>query len=232
MKLTENLRLFNTKERFYLIRKTLGNNNFIIENTFREELNRKFTDLNLQKNETHYFAAMDYHIDWIYASLYMTYGTFTQDGIPRVGNTIEGTQEDIDFLICIDRKDRGVEKSHIILLEAKGVTGWSNEQMKRKAERFGQIFGDDYGSAWKNDVKPYFALVSTYQPTKKFKTDTWPAWMKAKDGKPIIIDLGIGEYLRADDNLRKVTRCDKGNPPKSNKSGEFWTIKNLSKGNF
>ena len=223
MRLTENLRLFNTKERFHLVSLALGNSDFTISKSFRQILNDSFAGLNLREFEPHYFAAMDYHIDWIYSSLYMTFNEFHMDHAYRkAGETVKRTQEDIDFLICIDRGDGEEETSHMIFLEAKGVTGWSNDQMKSKAKRLRQIFGDEYGSSWKHHVIPHFALVSPYKPTEKFKTD-WPAWMKAKDGEPIIIDLGISQ------GLRKVTCCnDAGKPAKD---GDHWKVDKV-KGNL
>ena len=224
MRLTENLRLFNTKERFHLVSLALGNSDFTISNTFREELNKKLKGLNLQENEPHYFAAMDYHIDWIYASLCMTFNDFHIDQAYKIvgKETVKRTQEDIDFLICIDREDGGKETSHMIFLEAKGVTGWSNKQMESKAERLRQIFGDKYGSSWKSHVIPYFAIISPFE-TKKLVCDSWPDWMKGQGGKqPPSIKLPLGD-------LRKVTCCNNNGKP--DKKGEYWKIEKV-KGNL
>ena len=80
----------------------------------------------------------------------------------------------------------------MIFLEAKGVTGWSNNQMKSKAKRLLQIFGDEYGSSWKHHVIPHFAIISPFE-SKKLDCDSWPDWMKRQDGKPTIIRLPLGD---------------------------------------
>ena len=49
MRLTENLRLFNTKERFHLVSLALGNSDFTISESFRQILNDSFAGLNFKK---------------------------------------------------------------------------------------------------------------------------------------------------------------------------------------
>lgn len=72
------------------------------------------------------------------------------------------TQEDIDFLIAFADKDDS-SLVHLVMLEAKGVTGWSNSQLARKARRLNAIFGND-GTAWGNQGGESKAFVRDYLP--------------------------------------------------------------------
>ena len=66
---------------------------------------------------------MDYHIDWLYASLNLAKDNNPAKVYPNEKNVIKGQQEDIDWLIAF----KGQSKYHLVLIEAKGVTGWSNK---------------------------------------------------------------------------------------------------------
>ena len=65
----------NAKERFFLIGKILGNSEFKLSAKFREELYKIFG----MKLPTEVFLAMDYHLDWLYASLQIT-----EDGSAKI----------------------------------------------------------------------------------------------------------------------------------------------------
>jgi hypothetical protein len=132
--LIDYLKKFNSKERFFLAGEILGNPSFTLAEGFREKLSKEL-QIAIPADA---FSAMDYHIDWLYVCLCLT----KDRDIEKVYNNdgkIKGQQEDIDWLIAFDNED----KHHIILIEAKGVTGWSNKQMQSKAERFKQTFGKD-----------------------------------------------------------------------------------------
>ncbi len=66
--LIDNLKSFNRKERFYLIGQMLGNPEFRMDENQLDEISK----LIKVKIPSEYFAAMDYHLDWIYASLFLT----------------------------------------------------------------------------------------------------------------------------------------------------------------
>ena len=66
-KLIENLKSFNRKERFYLVGQMLGNPEFRMDD---KQLD-KISELIGIKISGEYYAAMDYHLDWIYASLFL-----------------------------------------------------------------------------------------------------------------------------------------------------------------
>ena len=92
----------------------------------------------------------------------------------------------------------------MVLVEAKGATGWTNRQMRSKAERFNQIFGSD-GNRYPK-VRPHLCLISPYSP-KQLRADEWPRWMSNEDSSHIWLKLDFPK------GRRKVTRCDaKGTP--------------------
>jgi len=127
MKTIEYLKSFNRKERFHLVGQLLGNSRFNLDpNMFR-----KILDLLNLDTPTYYFSAMDYHLDWIFASLSLASG---QDDGPKEINSlcINATNEDIDFLLAfVD--DLGI--THIIMIEAKGDTSFTNKQLQSKAKQ-------------------------------------------------------------------------------------------------
>ncbi len=203
--LIDNLRSFNSKERFFLIGHILGNANF----TPSQEFKKSIEDSLGLKIPEEAFTAMDYHLDWIYASLCLTFNNGGESKVfPNTDRIIKAQQEDIDFIIAFTKGNF----CHILLIEAKGVAGWINKQLNSKAERFGQIFGKD-GEKWPG-VKPHFLLLSRQRP-KELNVQGWPAWV-TMDGQVQWSELPIPP------GLRKVTRCDsKGRP---DRNGRFWKV--------
>lgn len=211
--LIDNLKSFNRKERFYLIGQMLGNPEFRMDDKQLDEI----SNLIEVKIPREYFAAMDYHLDWIYASLFLTQEHGEKifprnfiDNNKKVGLQISGTQEDVDFLLAfIDPEN----KTHIVMIEAKGDSYFSNGQLDSKNKRFKAIFGKE--NTWPN-VRPHFIICSPKKPQKinieepayfMFKNFTLP-WLE--------LDMGNGK--------NKVTRCDKEGEPYNN--GEYWTVEN------
>jgi hypothetical protein len=193
---------FNAKERYWLLRNSGAE--FALSDVFRDKLQRRFPGLpsNLES-----FVAMDYHLDWLHASVLLSCGTVTKDSaIRRAEHPIRATQEDIDLLVVFTAGER----HHVVMLEAKGVTGWSNTQLQSKAQRLRAIF-DVSDSAM---ITPYFGVISPAPPEKVRVTD-WPSWMRAGDSVPWIqLELGNG--------FSRVVRCDKD--AAENSDGEFWKI--------
>lgn len=202
--LLQNLKNFNAKERFFLIGEIIGNPELHPTSSYIKNISQQL-GLNIDKIA---FSAMDYHLDWLYACLEKT-----ENPDAKIFNnhkkTILGQQEDIDFIIGYIEKDI----THLILIEAKATTGWTNAQLKSKAERLAKIFGSD-GKKWKN-VAPHFIITSPKFP-KKIKYTDWPAWMKVDDS---ICWL----ELKIPKNIQYVTRCDSSGNVTS--EGEFWTIR-------
>lgn len=99
------------------------------------------------------------------------------------------------------------------MLEAKGVTAFSNSQFVHKINRFKSMFGET-GDRW-TEIKPYFGLVSP-RKSKGLHYDLCPAWLKVDDKIPWF------EMSIPSDRLT-VFGCDeKGRP---NKERAFWTIR-------
>ena len=107
-----------------------------------------------------------------------------------------GNQEDIDLLIAFEAEDI----THLMLVEAKAATGWTNKQTLSKAERLQRIFGKD-GARYPG-VKPRFGLTSP-RPPKQLASDLWPCWM-TRASQPIWFELKVPT------GRRRVTRCDSG----------------------
>ena len=203
-KVIENLRRFNRKERYYLIRTALDIPEFKLGKSFRESLQEC---LGLQVPE-HAFAAMDYHLDWIYASLFLA-TTPEQPPYPlNDKKEISGTQRDVDFLIAYE--SGGI--CHVVMLEAKGDLPFLNRQLNRKAERLKVIWGDD-GRRWSN-VEPHFVITSPYKPRLNY--EGWPRWMLSQK------DQWLRLVIDQDPPLQKVTRINRD--PTSKKRYASWKV--------
>ena len=188
--LIELLEFFNRKERFFLVKQALGS--FQLSDQFRLELGTA-TGLAIPQDA---IAAMDYHLEWLIASLYAHEG----GDVDRIFDNsrqrvIKGNQEDTDLLVAF--KDDA--QCHIVLVEAKGATGWTNKQMRSKADRLRQIFGPD-GNRYPG-VVPHICLVSP-RPPKRLRASEWPKWMSKADGSYIWVELDFPA-----DRIM-VTRCD------------------------
>ena len=142
----DRLKSFNRKERFILLHHVLGyeGESFRLGGGFREELALKLKE----KIPDNAFVAMDYHIDW----LRMAVSPVT--GIVRNKGLVCGNQEDIDLLVVFETGG----KTHVVLVEAKGDTSWSNEQLKSKAARFRRVFGESCNG--KDELQRHFVLMS------------------------------------------------------------------------
>ncbi|WP_323895748.1 hypothetical protein [Aeromonas veronii] len=216
--LIDNLKSFNRKERFYLIGQMLGNPEFRMDDKQLDKISN-LIGLTIPRK---YFAAMDYHLDWIYASLFLTQNdantafkrnSIENDGV-KIDYQISGTQEDVDFLLAfVDHENT----THIVMIEAKGDSYFTNTQLNSKNKRFKAIFGDE--DTWPN-VKPHFLLCSPKEPQNVSIED--PVYfMLTKDQNPIWFPLLMGT------GKNKVIRCmddDKNNKPSS--EGDHWKVEN------
>ena len=119
---------FNRKERFFLVGQALGNREFSLGERFRQELG-EVIEVEIPCDA---FVAMDYHPDWISASLW------AYRNPKRVGEAVcnsdgvaTGTQQDVDLLIAFEQEDCYC----LVLVEAKGYDSWNNKQMNEKSDR-------------------------------------------------------------------------------------------------
>ena len=207
------LQSFNRKEQFILLREALGGRTFSLEAGFRERLGTLIG----VRVPTDAFVAMDYHLDWLQMALFLARTPTPPQFIPKGDVLSEGQEDlnanqmDIDLLVAFDTE----AKTHLVLLEAKMETGWSNLQMRRKAKRLRQIFGDHPHS---DVARPHFVLLSRTRP-QRLEAGKWPAWMK-RDGKPVWMELP------RPDGLCKVTRCGEDGAP--SQGGGFLRVDRLA----
>ena len=190
------LESFNRKERFFLVAQALGQERggdpaFTLSDDFRRELEDK-VKVTIPEEPEKVFVGMDYHLDWLQAGLTLS-RNIQEELFSNAGEVIKGTQEDIDLLVAFRHGDQ----HHLILVEAKAYSGWSNDQLKSKANRLREIFGDD-GKGF-GGVKPHFCLMGP--KSANIKTD-FPGWMKP-GGELLWIDLKLPN------GRRQVNRCDK-----------------------
>jgi hypothetical protein len=197
---------FNSKERFFLVGHVLGNPSFKIGSQFRTQLS---STLNLTIPED-LFCAMDYHIDWLYAALQLNSDKVNKRIYLNENSIIKAQQEDIDLLIAY--KAQGIY--HLILIEAKATTGWSNKQMESKITRMIDIFGVN-GAKWAG-VIPHFVLMSP-RPPQRLNTSGLPNWIIPNKKWPWI-------SLKIPDDLKRVTRCN--SDEKQCAKGTYWKVVN------
>ncbi|WP_421216170.1 hypothetical protein [Aeromonas enteropelogenes] len=210
--LIKNLKSFNRKERFYLVGQMLGNPDFRMDDKQLDEISR-LIGLTIPRE---YFAAMDYHLDWIYASLFLTQkhdkNIFPRnfiDNNKKVDLQISGTQEDVDFILAfVDHENT----THIVMIEAKGDNYFSNGQLDSKNKRFKAIFGSK--DKWPN-VKPHFLICSPKEPQNISIEE--PAYFIFNEKQELIwfpLDMGDGK--------NKVTRCNEDDIACNN--GKHWKV--------
>lgn len=205
--LIEMLSKLNRKERFFLIGQALGNKSFELSSSFRETLSDKIG----ARVPNSAYAAMDYHLDWIAASL-QAYRDPDPAGEPYCNSDemVTGTQLDIDLLIAFEAEDG----HHLVFVEAKGYDSWDNKQLLAKAHRLKKLFGQE-GDRHEPNVKPHFFLMSLRRP-KKLKCEEWPQWMR--DYHWLKLNLKYPRW--------RVTRCKSDG--KSSSKGDRFCIKEVS----
>lgn len=192
------LQRFNRKERFIVAEWLLAPAPFSLGQTARSKLASALGDRGVSEVPKNAFVAIDYHLDWVYAALCIHKGDWTVDGgspYPRPdGSELTANQEDIDAIVAWTAP-KGT--AHIVLIEAKAYTGWTNKQLQSKADRLSAIFGET-GDNWGNAVDPHFILAGP-KPATGIDDSSWPKWMRS----PATIDLPAPVGPRS-----AVTRCD------------------------
>jgi len=189
--LVENLKMLNRKERFFLIGEALGNRDFKLDSGFRGRLGRTL-GLTVPDDT---FVAMDYHLNWLYAALMLTYRPQEGGCYPDPDVYVEENQEDVDLLVAWD-----LPEPHVIMIEAKGATYFTHKQMESKLRRLVKIFGQE-ARTW-DSVTPHLCLVSPRE-SKGLRVDKAPGWARNGDKYYWMrLESWCGQRLAA------VTRCD------------------------
>lgn len=161
--LIDNLKLFNAKERDHLMRFAyLGRSTRYREDTvfLNEDFDRALRKVaGISEKESCAFAGMDYHLDWLFAALWMA--TNRPEWKPGIGNPprvpmkphesvdgiddlysdfrpLTGSQEDVDLLVVYDDG----EKLSMVLVEAKGGASFNKVQLARKLIRLDRILSE------------------------------------------------------------------------------------------
>ncbi len=193
--LIDRLKRFNRKERLFLVGLALDNPNFTLGPKFRSSLGDLFDPKLTIRTDA--FVAMDYHLEWLYVAL-----RGAELG-QRYQNTgfVKGNQGDVDLLVAFEDGTT----THVILVEAKGDTAWSNKQMKSKAERLRVAF-----DGINDTVKPHFAFISP-SPPQHLISEGWPNWISTSNH---LVMQVTGDL--------KVTRCDID--MRSRDKGPYWMM--------
>lgn len=180
MDLIDALMRFNRKERFHLLHHVLGYEgwSFRLSDEFREELGSNIGE----RVPPGALVMMDYHLDWISMAVWLAGRRElpTKQRPARNEGRVVGNQEDIDLLVAF----RSSGTVHIVLIEAKGDTPWSNSQLESKAFRLREIFGDAILDGAR--VRPHFVLMAPKE-SAAINAGTWPFWMqKAVDRQMLL----------------------------------------------
>lgn len=199
------LESFNRKERFFLVGWALGNREFRLGPAFR----RLLSSVVNPSVPSDSFVAMDYHLDWIYASAFLAATGDTNTVHPNKDSLVSGSQEDMDLVVAFSAG----ETAHLIMVEAKGVTAWTNKQATSKARRLEAIFGQR-GDTWPH-IRPHFVIVSPREP-EELDCSSWPGWMKRDDGRPYWIRMELPG------GLFRITRCEESG--KVSREGRYWKV--------
>ena len=150
--LVENLKSLNAKEREYLVRYAYQGDEQA-RSPLSEAMVRDLTALLPELGKAKcVFAGMDYHLDWLHASLYLACRSlsvdeaFRKERVESLGGDLQGEldkslrpvtggQEDVDLLTVF----ADGETTFLLFIEAKGVGSFGRVQLARKLVRLDRI---------------------------------------------------------------------------------------------
>jgi hypothetical protein len=228
--LVERLKLFNRKERYWLIRNALGEGRAEIplSNGFRRRLTES---IGIEIPVTAWWA-IDYHIDWLFGALRLDRKPDANDGDvwenPEDGETderrrlIRGTQEDFDLIVAFDRT--------IILIEAKGVTGWGGAQLQSKKQRLAHWseYSDQLNAErdLSSDAPRIFVVLTSPRNPTDGVANEWPKCVQNQMHYWLEMD-----FAGAPKEFRVVERCTEtsNGKVKSSSEGRHWHLKSVKK---
>ncbi|SOC37295.1 hypothetical protein SAMN05892877_10498 [Rhizobium subbaraonis] len=230
--LVECLRLFNRKERYWLIRNALGEKNqeLPLSNSFRERLG-KVIDTNIPADA---WWALDYHIDWLFGALVLDRTPEDAESKPIENpcvseenepprRLIRGNHEDFDFVIAFDRT--------VVLIEAKGVTSWGNGQLSSKHQRLceWERFSEQVQIGHKKMAEPPRIIVVLMSPKESgglSKLD-WPKSVNDSGNAAKFLTM---DFTGAPEKFRVPERCVvRDEKAKAAFDGDHWHLKSVSR---
>ena len=193
------LERFNRKERNLLVRAAIGNPESALQLSvgFRAEI---VTALGLKEEiPADAWWATDYHIAWLAGALSvyaLGEGALEQTWPnPEIDHKrlMEPNQEDIDLIVSWD--------NHIVLIEAKAYSCFSNPQLKSKIARldFVQGYYKELVGSHNINVDFHLLLISPRAPAKLDVAP--PSWLCPTGIIPWVKLNGVGDRLM-------VSRCN------------------------
>lgn len=176
MKLIERLEKFNRKERHILWEQATGTGIAVaLSDSYRENLGTAI-GVTVPPAPDH-VVLVDYHLNWLYGALLADAGKLAGGFVhsvpepdpcdPDGRRAYEHNQEDIDMVVAFEAS----QQQHVVLIEAKGFTAWSNRQMTSKLRRLNRILDDAQPAA---DIVFHLVLTSFAAPTKLHAE--WGGW--------------------------------------------------------
>ena len=199
--LIRDLEAMNAKERYWLLHAALGPTPLAAP--FLEAL---CDEAGVNPPPTDAWWAMDFHLDWLACALLGGAQIGEPQSLLFPGWKL-GTQEDVDLIVAWDVG----EITHLLLVEAKGVTSHSNKQVTSKATKLGTLFGQD-GTA-QAGVVPHLVLASPTEPLR-LRTEGFPDWCLRADHTIRWVELTVPN------TLIQPVRCDESG--KVTKLGSHW----------
>lgn len=225
---------FNRKERYHLVHYACGG--FGVSRPFKKKVEEAL-GISLVMNKL--WMAMDYHLDWLSAITRLLESNRPSDeaitrGLDNPSNylpgkkrikmnqVLEGNQQDVDLLVLgQDAEDKDL--IHLIMVEAKMDSAWTNAQIETKGSRIDNIFpksGEiELPGPPRSKLKLHLLLMDKEEElTKNLTTDSLPTW--AGDQIPHIqLPLATGASGWP---LFKPVRKDK--KPGSEKEYKAWQL--------
>ena len=196
------LTAFNRKERYWLLQEAHREHVKTLSSQFLCKLNNlKIEGLDSIPQDC--WWGFDYHLDWIAVALSMIqqeptnefsksseFSTWTEKDANNCNfvdqiQLVRGSQQDADLLLAF--------KKTLIIVEAKGGTDWSKQQMGPKAERFKEL----HKLAGNAGVTLQVVLTSPKPPPLTFRQAAWwPDWARDPERAPFHVVLPFGEQGR------------------------------------
>jgi hypothetical protein len=186
--LIERLEKFNRKERHILWEQATGSGTTVaLSEPYRDSLGDAI-GTTIPQGPNH-LVLVDYHLNWLYGALLADAGKLDSGSVhsipapdpddPHGRRPYEHNQEDIDLLVAFEAD----QVQHVVMVEAKGFTSWTNKQMDSKLRRLDRILDD----AQPPDNVAFHLVLTSFGPPKKLHV-AWGRWADT-DGAPPFVPL-------------------------------------------